>query len=116
MHGLRLSDETDGNRAKRRRERPPNVWLPSMQKGPAAYHRKRPDRGLVRAEANVMYQREDCLVEASICRNRSRADPARSDYWIDRAIVWHLRAVRAPHGKAITHEIFDGRLISKAAK
>jgi hypothetical protein len=116
MHGLRISDEADGNRAKRRRERPPNVWLPSMQKAPAAYHRKHRYRGLVRAEAKVMYEREKCLVHASICREKAQADPARSDHWIDRAITWHQRAIRARHGDAVTHEIHEGRLISKAAK
>ena len=64
----------------------------------------------------MMYQREKCLVEASICREKSRDDPARSDYWIDRAIVWHRRAAQISRSKAVTCEIHGGRLISKPAK
>jgi hypothetical protein len=63
-----------------------------------------------------MYQREECLVHASICREKAQTDPARSDHWIDRAIVWHQRAAQARHENAVTHEIHDGRMISKAAK
>ena len=42
-----------------------------------------------------MYQREECLVQASICREKAQADPVRYDYWIDEAIVWLQRASRA---------------------
>ena len=63
--------------------------LSALLKGPAADHRKHRDRRVVRAEATVMYRREKCLVHASICREKAQADPARSDHWIDRAIVWH---------------------------
>jgi hypothetical protein len=59
-----------------------------------------------------MYQREDCLIHASICREKAQADPARSNYWIDRAIGWHRRA-QASSGKAVTYEVHDGRMISK---
>jgi hypothetical protein len=62
-----------------------------------------------------MYQREQCLAQASICREKAQADPARSDYWIDRAIVWHRRAVQTSHGKAVTYEIHDGHMIPKPA-
>jgi hypothetical protein len=59
---------------------------------------------LVGAEAigDVMYQREQCLVQASICRAKAQADPARYDYWIDEAIVWHQRAIGARHNNAVT--------------
>jgi hypothetical protein len=63
----------------------------------------------------VIYEREECLVQAAVCREKSRFDPARLDYWIDRAVVWHQRAAQARHGNAATHEIRDGRLISKPA-
>jgi hypothetical protein len=63
-----------------------------------------------------MYQREECLVHASICREKAQADPARLDHWIDRAITWHQRAAQARLGKAASHKIHDGRLISRAAK
>jgi hypothetical protein len=60
-----------------------------------------------------MYQRDECLVQASICREKAQADPARSDYWIDRAIVWLLRrAIQAGRGKAV----HDGRTITRALK
>jgi hypothetical protein len=116
MHGLRLADEAHGNRAERYRPRSANFYLPALLKGPAAHHRKHRDRGVVRAEAKMMYEREKCLVHASVCREKAQADPARSDHWIDRAIVWHQRAVQARQGDAVTHEIHEGRLISKAAK
>jgi hypothetical protein len=60
----------------------------------------------------VMYEREMCLVHASICREKAQADPARSDHWIDRAITWHQRAIQA-RGKVVTYEIHDGRMIPK---
>jgi hypothetical protein len=59
-----------------------------------------------------MYQREDCLIHASLCRDKAQAHPERSEYWIDRAIVWHRRAVQAD-GRTVTYEIHDGRMISK---
>jgi hypothetical protein len=46
---------------------------------------------------NVMYQRDECIAQASICREKAQADPAHSEYWIDRAIVWHRRAIIASH-------------------
>jgi hypothetical protein len=60
-----------------------------------------------------MYPREKCLIQASICREKSRADPARANYWIDRAIVWHRRAIQAGRGQAVTYVIHDGRMIPK---
>jgi hypothetical protein len=116
MHRLRLADEIDGSRAKRYRPRFANFCLPGLQKGSAAYDRKHCNRGLAGTEANVMYPREECLVHASACREKAQADPARSDYWIDRAIVWHQRAVQVSRGKAVTYAIHGGRLVSKPAK
>jgi hypothetical protein len=88
-----------------------------MQKSSAARHRKCRDGRLVGAEVigDVMYQREECLVQASICREKAQADPARYDYWIDRAVVWLQRAAEARHKNAVTHEIHAGRMIPKRA-
>ena len=58
---------------------------------------------------DLMYQREECIAQASICREKAQADPAHYDYWIDEAIVWHQRG----HKNAVTHEVHDGRLIPK---
>lgn len=66
-----------------------------------------------RAFGDVMYRREECLVHASICREKSRAYPARSEHWIDRAIIWHQRAVQADRRHTVSHEIKNGRLIPK---
>jgi hypothetical protein len=50
-----------------------------------------------------MYRREECLVQASICREKAKADPARFDDWIDQAIVWLQRAIQASRRNAVTH-------------
>jgi hypothetical protein len=55
-----------------------------------------------------MYQRDECLAQASICREKAQADPARYDYWIDQAVVWLQRAIQARRGKAVTYDIRDG--------
>jgi hypothetical protein len=62
-----------------------------------------------------MYQREECLVQASMCREKAEADPVRNDYWIDRAIVWHQRAVQSSRANAVADEIHGGRMIPKRA-
>jgi hypothetical protein len=74
---------------------------------------RNPKTGMERRFLNVMYQRDKCIAQASACREKAQADPARSDYWIDRAIVWHRRAVQASHGKTVTYEVNDGRMIPK---
>jgi len=30
---------------------------------------------------DVIYQREECLAQASTCREKAQADPVRNDYW-----------------------------------
>ncbi|WP_159008645.1 hypothetical protein [Bradyrhizobium sp. S69] len=60
-----------------------------------------------------MYQRDECINQASICREQAKADPARYDDWIDQATVWHQRAIQARRGKAVTYDIRDGRMIPK---
>jgi hypothetical protein len=63
-----------------------------------------------------MYQRDECIAQASICREKAQVDPARCDYWIDQAVVWLQRAIQARRGKAVTYDIRDGRMIPKPAK
>jgi hypothetical protein len=52
---------------------------------------------VVKAEAigDVMDRRQQCIAQASICREKAQADPARYDYWIDEAIAWLQRAIEA---------------------
>jgi hypothetical protein len=50
MHRLRFSNEAIGDRAKQYGPRLANIHLPELQKGSAAHHRKRRDRGLVSAK------------------------------------------------------------------
>jgi hypothetical protein len=73
------------------------------------------DGGLVGAEVigGVAYQREECMAQASICREKALADPAKYDYWIDEAIVWHQRAIGTGPKSAVTHEVQDERMIPK---
>jgi hypothetical protein len=54
-----------------------------------------------------MYQRQECIAQASICREKAQADPARHDYWIDEAIAWHQRAIRARRENVVTREVYD---------
>ena len=63
-----------------------------------------------------MYQRDDCIAQASICRENDQTDPACYDYWIDQAVVWLQRAIQARRGKAVTYDIRDGRMIPRFAK
>jgi hypothetical protein len=63
---------------------------------------------------DVMYQRDQCLTQASTCREKAQADPALYDYWIDQAVVWLQRAIQARRGKAVTYDIRDGRMIPKS--
>jgi hypothetical protein len=49
-----------------------------------------------------MYQRDECIAQASICRQK--AEPAHYDYWIDQAVVWLQRAIQARRGKAVAYD------------
>jgi hypothetical protein len=60
---------------------------------------------------DMMYQREECLAQASMCREKAQADPARYDYWIDQAVVWLQRPLQSRRGKAVADEIQDRRTI-----
>jgi hypothetical protein len=62
-----------------------------------------------------MYQRDECIAQASICRAQAKADPARYDHWIEQATVWHQRAIEARRGKAVSYDIRDGLMISARA-
>jgi hypothetical protein len=86
-----------------------------MQKSSAARHQQCRHGGLVAAKAigHVMYRREECLVQASICREKAKVDPARYDYWIDQAIIWLQRAIQASRRRVTTHEVHGGRMIPK---
>jgi hypothetical protein len=57
---------------------------------------------------DAIYQRDECLAQASICREKAQADSARYDYWIDQAVVWLQRAIQARRGKAVTCDIREG--------
>ncbi len=61
----------------------------------------------------MTYQREECLAQASICRQKAQADPVHYDYWIDEAIVGLQHAIGTRHKKAVTHEVRDGHMIAK---
>jgi hypothetical protein len=60
-----------------------------------------------------MYQRQECLVQAAICREKAQADPAHYDHWIDEAIVWLQRAVGTGRKRVVTHEVQEGAMIPK---
>ena len=62
-----------------------------------------------------MYQRQECIAQASICRERAQGDPARHDYWIDEAIVWLQRAIAAHRENVVSPEVCDGPVIPKQA-
>jgi hypothetical protein len=72
--------------------------------------------GEAKVIGDVMYQRDECIAQASICRQKAKADPARYDHWIDRAIVWLQRAIQVRRGKAVTYDIRDGRMIPRSAE
>jgi hypothetical protein len=61
-----------------------------------------------------MYQRHECIAQASACREKAHADPGRHDYWIDEAVVWHQRAIGAGRGVAVTHEISERAIDTEA--
>jgi hypothetical protein len=63
-----------------------------------------------------MYRRQECIDQASSCREKAQADPDRHDYWIDEAVVWLQRAIQTRQGNAVTHEVHDGCMIHKSAK
>jgi hypothetical protein len=58
-----------------------------------------------------MYERQECLVQAAMCREKAQADPAHYDHWIDEAIVWLQRAIGTGQKGTVTHEAQDARMI-----
>jgi hypothetical protein len=63
-----------------------------------------------------MYQRQECLVQAAICREKAQADQARYDHWIDEAIVWLQRAICTDKECAASEEDQGGRVYQKLAR
>ena len=63
-----------------------------------------------------MYQRDEYIAQASICRKKALADPAHYDHWIDQAVVWLQRALQARRGKAVTYDIREGRMIPRSVQ
>jgi hypothetical protein len=61
----------------------------------------------------VMYQRQECIARAAVCRKKAQDDPAHHDYWIDEAIGWLQRAIPTARKNDVSHEIRGGRLIPK---
>jgi hypothetical protein len=41
----------------------------------------------------MTHQREDCVAQASICREKAQSDPVHYGYWIDEAIGWRQRII-----------------------
>lgn len=52
-----------------------------------------------------MYQRHECIAQASACREKAHADPGRHDYWIDEAVAWHQRAIQPGRDFAVSPEL-----------
>lgn len=65
------------------------------------------------APVTAMYQRQECIAQASACREKAQSDPARYDYWIDEAVVWLQRAIEARRESPVTHEIHERRMVPK---
>jgi hypothetical protein len=118
MHHLRFTNEADSDRAGHVGRRLANLYQPTLQKGTGSYYRQHRHRGLVEAEmiSDVMYQRDECIAQASICREKARADPARYDHWIDQSVVWLQRAIQARRRKAVTYDIREGRMIPRSVQ
>ena len=49
----------------------------------------------IHSSGDAVYHRQECIAQASLCRDKARADPARYDYWIDEAVAWHQRAIES---------------------
>ena len=58
-----------------------------------------------------MYLREECLVQAAICREKAQADPAHYDHCTDEAIVWLQRAIGTGQNGTVTHEVQEPFLV-----
>jgi hypothetical protein len=74
-------------------------------------HCRRVQRHLIDStvtEAWLEPQRDECIAQASICREKAQGDPARYDYWIDQAVVLLQHAIQARRGKAVSYDVRDG--------
>jgi len=63
----------------------------------------------------MIYQRDECTAQASICRQKAQVDHAHYDHWIDQAAVWLQRAIQARRWKAVTYDIREGRMVPRSA-
>ena len=59
----------------------------------------------IHSPGNAMVQRQECIAQASLCRAKAQADPARYDFWIDEAVAWHQRAIQPGRDFAVSPEL-----------
>jgi hypothetical protein len=58
-----------------------------------------------------MDRREDCIRQASICREKAQSDRQRYDHWMNESVIWLQRAIKARCGVAVTYEVRDGKMV-----
>jgi hypothetical protein len=56
-----------------------------------------------------MDRREDCIRQASICREKAQSDRQRYDHWMNESVIWLQRAIQA--SGAVTYEVRDGKMV-----
>ncbi len=59
-----------------------------------------------------MDRKAACIAQASVCREKARAEPERQEYWIDESIRWLERAIERSGDIAMSYEVKDGRLVA----
>ncbi len=59
-----------------------------------------------------MDRKAACIAQASVCREKARAEPERQEYWIDESIRWLERTIERSCDIAMSYEVKDGRLIA----
>jgi hypothetical protein len=64
----------------------------------------------------TMDRKAACIAQASACRAKAEADPAKRDHWVDESIKWLERAIDTKGSLAITFEAEDRSLIPKIIK
>lgn len=63
-----------------------------------------------------MDYQEACSAIASTCREQANTDPVHREFWLREAEEWLARSREDKADTAVTHEIHQGRLVSKPAK
>ena len=58
-----------------------------------------------------MDRREDCIRQASICREKAQSDRPRYDHWMNESVIWLQRAIQASGRVAVTYEVRDGKMV-----